>query len=359
MIGNLANRITTGAANAGRFLTHIAGGKTEDDRRPVAHFDVSDPRLERYFYCLVKFFDIAGFRVSLRFRPRLLLNLRNYNDLLYNIGGMQITYSQPAETAVTITDKGELALKGDRLFIDVRYFEKEKHSAGFVFPYSMHPLIYDRGIYKTISDLRTRERKMRIFSYFANLQNYAGVEMNAVFGKLNRRQIGEEILSYPDSIPLNVIRRRSELAMSRSGSPRLVAVDNLRIPFEDWLPTLAGADFFVAAPGVLMPYCHNLIESMAVGTVPITEYPEMWDPPLEDRVNCIAFDGVADLRKRICEVLEMSSDEVAEMRQAAIEYYDTWFDPVAAVSRLMENLPELERLYLLAGHLSVTSIDRK
>ena len=43
-----------------------------------------------------------------------------------------------------------------------------------------------------------------------------------------------------------------------------------------------------------MPMCHNIIESMAVGVIPITNYPEWFDPDLEHMKNCIVFDDQKD-----------------------------------------------------------------
>lgn len=49
---------------------------------------------------------------------------------------------------------------------------------------------------------------------------------------------------------------------------------NFRIPAQKWLDVVAKSDFFLCAPGVQIPLCHNAIESMAVGTIPITNYPD-------------------------------------------------------------------------------------
>ena len=45
-----------------------------------------------------------------------------------------------------------------------------------------------------------------------------------------------------------------------------------RIKAEAALDALAKADFFLACPGVGMPLCHNLIEAIAAGAIPILQY---------------------------------------------------------------------------------------
>ena len=56
-----------------------------------------------------------------------------------------------------------------------------------------------------------------------------------------------------------------------------------------WLEALAKADFFLACPGVLMPLCHNVIESLVAGAIPILQYGSYLSPRLEDGINCLAF----------------------------------------------------------------------
>ena len=51
------------------------------------------------------------------------------------------------------------------------------------------------------------------------------------------------------------------------------------IAASQWLPTLAAARFFLCCPGGRQPLCHNLIEAMSVGTIPIIEYGDRITPP--------------------------------------------------------------------------------
>jgi hypothetical protein len=100
-----------------------------------------------------------------------------------------------------------------------------------------------------------------------------------------------------------------------------------RVPQERWFATVAKADFFLACPGGSMPICHNLVEAMAAGAVPILEYPEYLDPALRDGVNCLAFSGPEGLLKTMRRALKMKPAEIAPMRRAAFEYYQKHFAP--------------------------------
>lgn len=80
--------------------------------------------------------------------------------------------------------------------------------------------------------------------------------------------------------------------------------------------------------------CHNVIEAMSVGTIPIINYPEWLDPSLADMVNCIVFDDKIDLIIKINLVLNLDKEKINEMKASVIEYYQNNLDPVAFVDRL-------------------------
>jgi hypothetical protein len=96
----------------------------------------------------------------------------------------------------------------------------------------------------------------------------------------------------------------------------------LRVPDEDWLTVLSKVDFFLAPPGIVMPMCHNSIEALAVGAVPVINYGEWFHPKLESMRNCVAFDDQESLIHGLEAVLAMEEAPIAEMRKQAIAYYD-------------------------------------
>jgi hypothetical protein len=110
--------------------------------------------------------------------------------------------------------------------------------------------------------------------------------------------------------------------------------DQPRIGETHWLSTLATSDFFLCPPGYVMPMCHNTVEAMAVGAIPIINYPEWFDPHLEHLQNCIAFDEKGDLLAKLNEVLAMDAGQIARMRQRVIAYYDQCLAPERFVRKI-------------------------
>src|SRR5690606_23719156 len=93
-----------------------------------------------------------------------------------------------------------------------------------------------------------------------------------------------------------------------------------RVPVSEWLNTLSKFHFFLAGPG-LMPICHNLLEAMSVGTVPIIQFPELIVPPLKDNENCIAFKDENDLLMKITDALNLEYAVKEKLSDGVFDYF--------------------------------------
>jgi len=114
-----------------------------------------------------------------------------------------------------------------------------------------------------------------------------------------------------------------------------------------WPRALRAADFFLALPGVVMPMCHNAIEAMAAGCIPITGYPDWFLPRLVDGRDCLAFTGAASLIGAVERALAMPADEVARMRAEVVRHYERHLAP-AGVPEALDALPDGATVYLLS-----------
>ena len=101
-----------------------------------------------------------------------------------------------------------------------------------------------------------------------------------------------------------------------------------------------------------MPLCFNVIESMSVSTIPILQYPEYFDPPLEHLKNCIVFSNSEDLLRKIRNILSMSEKEISILKMNVISYYDEFL----RIDRLPHMINRLEQyrvnLYINAEEAS-------
>lgn len=109
----------------------------------------------------------------------------------------------------------------------------------------------------------------------------------------------------------------------------MALADRSRIPRGQWLQTLAHCNVFLALPGVYMPFSHNVVEAMAMGCIPLTNYGNWFDPPLEHMRTCIDFDTEDDLAAKVRMVLALDDDTIRDMRTSVIDYYDRYLAPVS------------------------------
>jgi hypothetical protein len=108
-----------------------------------------------------------------------------------------------------------------------------------------------------------------------------------------------------------------------------------RIPYEKWFDALNECDFFIAPPGVVIPFSHNLVEAMAVGSIPITNYGHLFNPPLIDGVHCLVFNDRESLIAKIKHALCMDDDAKTQIRANILAYYRQHLCPSAFAKKVI------------------------
>jgi glycosyltransferase involved in cell wall biosynthesis len=157
--------------------------------------------------------------------------------------------------------------------------------------------------------------------------------LREVYHMLTRREMLEATAAViPAYRPLEAA---SWLASSDFHPFVLCETQHCKIPPERWLEALGKADFFLACPGVGMPLCHNLIEALAAGSIPILQYATYLPHPLEDGVNCLVFCDTESLRKVIGTALAMSPENIRTMRANVRNHYEEFLAPGTFANRLL------------------------
>lgn len=298
----------------------------------------------RYLFGLVSEFRQAGLQPVFARNFRLLATMRYKpfkRALLDHSFRVRHSLDEiPAQLlAAVITDRPVSALCGGPQVIRVSY-EAALPAAGneVAFPYFVHPEVYARWATRRFPDLNCKRHWRVFFSGTIHKQKQFGTNvLRERFEKLSRREILEALEA---GLPAQRIRRVTEPgAMLHVDGPQPKFVwarpDAYRIPVERWLEVLQCADFLLACPGNTFPLCHNLIEGMSVGTVPLLEHPEYLDPPLEDGVNCIAFSGRDGLLAAFARVFGLGAPEILRLRQGALAYHEEHHAPGVLARRLL------------------------
>lgn len=328
-----------------RWLRQQDGFIPQD--KPLAVFDFRDSRIDgpqgRRFYCLFIFFIRAGFYPVFKENYLVLGNIREKHKkfcLQEKFSVLQNEQNLPQDY-VLVTDKRYSSLAGRaRKIININY-QPDYHPSDncFPMPFPMFSPIYANRQDLQLPLYRSQTRQWQIFfGGDAKSEKYDKQSIRAIYRKLSRTQILETLSSTLGREHYNVLNDQQALTTAQQTRHTGVVVMNNRqckVAPEHWLSTLAQSRFFIACPGVRYPMSHNLIESMAVGTIPITQYPELFFPALEDGKNCLVFSNRKELVAVIKKALAMNENDIATLAKGATDYYDEYLTPHNCIHRLL------------------------
>lgn len=213
--------------------------------------------------------------------------------------------------------------KNADFIVDYKYenvYNKDAYAPNVV-PYIMHPQNY-----QTPTAVHDKKHIGIIISGNFEDRIYNNNELLERFGVVNRALIYKVLLRNSEAVEIsgkelmqdylsNLYLQKMVIMKWQSGA----------IPSPKWRYYLSAARFIFCAPGMTMPLCHNIIEALSVGTVPILNYKNWMNPSLEDGVNCLVYDDENSMDAVI--KLALSLDEVAyeKMRQNCLEYYEKYY----------------------------------
>ena len=219
-------------------------------------------------------------------------------------------------------------------------------------PYFLHASMYQYNVISSLEGCRENQRKMRIFFGGNTLRSgYDFQSIKNIYNQLNRHEALSAVLGAGDK-RIKVVENKERFYKLLNGDNYInefyiYQTDKLPpIVNKDWLNIVSKSDFFLCFSGTDLPMCHNAIESLAVGTIPIISYPDWFFPPLEHRKNAILYSGKEDLINKINEVFEMSSDEIEAMRKNAIMYYENNLSRVSFMDRFEASTAKVNTIML-------------
>lgn len=278
--------------------------------------------------------------------------------------------SKPREkrSCIYITDKESNNLKENwrqTVFLDMNIFSSKKLANHIQMPFSINPEFYRNGSYKIAIEYRRERRTIKaFFSGNQETSEYDHPIFTDFFNILSRTtllntlstKLPEDRMLLIEKGNLNQISQNEYLnkfvLIKWSWTPTKSVNLTSRIQNYDWFSTLAKCDFFVAAPGIRMPMCFNVIEAMSVGCIPILEYAHHFNPKLEHLRNCISFDGEKDLLNKMNLIFEMDESLIKDLRKNVVEYYDEHLAPGKLCDELEKRREKNIKLYLYATEVS-------
>jgi glycosyltransferase involved in cell wall biosynthesis len=287
----------------------------------------------RFSYILCKYFENAGFRIVVRTNLYYYLNLRGYKPFLLeqNYGFVKKMPSPLNSIALEHSGKKQL--------IRIHYDVQDKVKVDYTAPFPMHPVQVIDYNDNVLIDLRKTRRTFNIFFAGNNEKNdYSAQQLNQKFNVISRFDVISFLKNKLDkSVPLKAISERQELykLLHTDANNKGVIISEVKTDDADWLTFLSKANFFIAPPGVSYPWCHNSVEAMGVGTIPILQYSNLFYPQLEHKKNCLTYNNYDELEEAIKLAFTMKEEEIALMRQHAIAYFEAYLSPDAIAKKII------------------------
>ena len=312
----------------------------------------------RYLYALAIAFHEAGCRVFLK-SPSDATRQRDrfpfFSILTREPWVTLLSEGQvPPGDYICLTDLPDLARQGSSLFWQRRL---PTQSDAIICPFPMHARQYQQGYHRHLRWLRTRNRTTTL--YFSGANGWA---YRIPYFRIRYRMTGRARLlqvlhtNFSDKIDPGIVKDYRLRQRTRQEPPIVLADQRTqRSPSVLWLEQLAHTDFFLCLPGAYVPIAHNIVEAMAVGTIPILAYPHYLHPALEDGVNCLVYDGEKSFQQVLHKALSLADDEKARLRAGAINYYEQYLDPATWAKRLLGN--PLKRIELSFPYESLLKPD--
>lgn len=285
----------------------------------------------RLLFSLLNAFSSENYQIRL-YNNLPVDRLGKYANLVFSLNNLRTTDTPPknTENCVYLFDKairkfGKLPWHR-KVMVRFDIFSPYWLRKPVIMPFPVHPLHNTPDLGKRLIAHRLTRKNMKVF-FSGDTKGYTKNHIRYPKGKLPRLTVINTILDSmgEDAFLVDNQSDLNKLRMARYTN-KCVIIDTNRIWVEsrDWLSDIARADFFLCPPGIVMPMCHNLIEAMAVGAIPITNYPEWLDPQLEHMETCIAFDNREDLIKKLSQAMHMNKEKLTTMRKNVIDYYESY-----------------------------------
>ncbi len=314
---------------------------------PEVWIDVQENLWHRYLHILILFFNIRGYTVHIRHRWGFIASWAS-NDL-FRRSARFVLYTRGSRVpndAWLFTDK---VMARPHVLLTADYYRLPGEAPnGFALPMPLVDTQYITGSYDRTSIDLDAARQRGVF-FFGNMDPvaYSKPEIAAVFGCFHRARTLALVRAHFQLY----IHEPHKLDETHVHGDRYIVLSGRQHQYlqpTELLSVLARFDLFLAPSGVSMPLCHNLVEALCAGCIPILQHAHLMEPPLQDGVDCFTFRTEEDLVRILKEVPTMDPAKILSMRKNVLSYYRHHLTPEAVIGKLEKERPVLKLLRMNA-----------
>ena len=232
----------------------------------------------------------------------------------------------------------------DNICINTDYFSfLNFNNNKIIMPYYLYPRVYNKNYQKITKFSEEKKIFKIIFSGSTNEEVYSQFRWHHKDQSLmlNRNQIIDFVIKeFSTDIYFlknnndfhNAIQSKKNIILSLNQG--LVKKTKSKLSNLNHLKFIAKSMFFITAPGSGMPLCHHLIESIKFGTIPITSYPDLLHPRLNNNI-CLKFQTFSELYEVIKKAIMMKQEEIEEKKINLKNFYITNLSPQSFYDKLV------------------------
>jgi hypothetical protein len=313
------------------------------------YLEVGNNVYKRYLYTLLKFFSLQGYSVYMRGNADIFYSIMSENYAHYLLKEGILRFGKLRNVSIYKTNADWEGILSPDYFNDNGIREKNS----FHFPMTQHPLMYHAGWWN--EEIPLIKRKMSVFmagNLDANV--YTQTSLGGAFNICSRFTVYEFLKNSQQLFEMERIQDLYEY-LEGEYDQDIVLVNRLKfdVPMDKLRNLLSRFSFFLALPGMIMPFSHNIIEAMSCGCIPLIEekYASMFSPPLKHQTHVILFSGLEDLAEKISLIFHMDDGSVESMRRNVQEYYEEHLTPHKVIAKIEKSKPA--KIYLQAEDYSV------
>ncbi|WP_143961622.1 glycosyltransferase [Litoribacter populi] len=323
-------------------------GSQKDRGQPIVHFELTQAkRYSRYLYLLIKFFLMNGHRVYIQMSLGDRYYFKKDSSTQYLFQEKDITFGHPPKntTCLTFNDSN----------ISLDYFGRSSRDKSYHIPIGQHPEMYFRGYWnEEIKETQPRNRSIIFIGSFEE-KNYSQTDNENTFNVISRYPLYKQLNQHPAFLELCGEQELEDFLDSKQDHKLVILNCSKGTPIcQSKIRAYLGRfEFFFAFPGVVMPLCHNIVEAMSAGCIPImqSEYARVMKPTFAPDLNCLTFENLQDVNEKINTFLSLPQEKIEELRTNLTSLYQSQLTPQAIVANLVSG--EYDKVYVLGEYHSV------
>lgn len=325
----------------------VSGGEKK------VYIEIGEIALNRYLYNFIKFFVLNDYTVYIsKNRKAISILNRERGEFQYSswILKEQVKIGRPK--------KANLVLSKNILSND--YFGEKRENSYYV-PMSQYPGMYYKGIEQKCKE--TEGKRNRSIFMAGNMAGdfYSRISKTGFFDILSRREVADFV---GEQTYHHGIKNLNELKafLNEKVENKVILIDTseqFRIPLNEIKDILRRFDFYLALPGIIIPQSHNLIEAMAMGTIPVIHktYANLMSPVLTHMENSLIYDSLEELHELILGTFKIEQNQVDWLHENVLDYYKKYLTPSAVVKNIEEN--NYSQIYIQAEEKSLALLKSK